>query len=283
MAEGKSWLERAADLAIGRDPDVRAMALATAGALAAFQADYAAAERDVIAAIDLTTGLDNSFASAWPPFILGLTWLFQGQADGVESLLAEARAAFESLGNRPRAAFAPLCLGVLHGFRLGDLSRGVEQFNQALAIFREIGYQSGIANTLSNLGILLLLGGDSSNPETMLLEALELRLQLRDRLGLSQDLRNLAQCAALGQEAERGVRLYAASVALHDSLQIDPPALYMAMWQQTEEWLRAQADDPANADAWNEAYARPIEQALIEVSRRPPEQVTEVGRSSEFG
>jgi predicted ATPase/DNA-binding XRE family transcriptional regulator len=282
MAEGKSWLERAAGLAVGRDADAQALALATAGALAAFQADYAAAERDALAAIDLTPGPGNSFVRAWSPFVLGLTWLFQGQADGVESLLAEARAAFESLGNRPWAAFAHLCLGVLHGFRLGDLSRGAEQFNLALSIFRAIGYQSGLANTLSNLGILLLLGGDPSNPETMLLEALELRLQLRDRLGLSQDLRNLAQCAALEQDAERGVRLYAASVALHDSLQIDPPALYMAIWQQTESWLRAQADDPANADAWNEAYARPIEQALVEVSRRPPEQVTGAGRS-EFG
>jgi tetratricopeptide (TPR) repeat protein len=273
MAEGRSWLERATEHPAGRDADARAMALATAGALAAFQVDYAAAESFALAAIELTAGSDENFVQAWSSFILGLTWLFQGRADGVESLLAGAQAAFERLDNRSWAAHAHVCLGVLHGFMLGDLSRGAEQFNRAIALFREVGYESGIANALSNLGSLLLKGGGSSEAETILREALDLRLQQRDRLGLAQDLRGLAQLAAMEQDVERGVRLFAASNALLDSLQCEPPALYKAVWQETEHWLRAQADDPAQAAAWNEGHNRPIEQALVEVSRRPLEQV----------
>jgi hypothetical protein len=194
-----------------------------------------------------------------------MTYLFQGRSELAEQLLTEGHAVFEEIGNQAWAAYALFCLGVLYGFQFGDLGRGTELFNRGLQTFRDIGFVSGIAIILGNLGALVLKGGDARRAEASIRQALVLRLQLRDRWGVAQHLRELAQLAAIEQDANRGVRLYAASTVLLDSLQTEPPALFLAAWHTTETWLRAQADDPANAAAWNEGYTRPIEQAIAEV------------------
>jgi hypothetical protein len=275
-SEGRISIECAVGMAADDHSSARAKALTAAGLLACYQTDYAAAERYVLAAIELSNAQDDRFGQAWPPFVLGMTYLFQGRAELAESRLAEGYAAFAEIGSHPWTAYALFCLGVLHGPLIGDLARAAELFNQALMIFRDIGFVTGIAIVLGNLGALVLAGGDIRRAEVAFREALVLRLQLRDRWGLAQHLRELAQLAAIELDAERGVRLYAASIALLDSLQTEPPALFMAAWHRTETWLRAQADDPANSTAWNEGYSRPIEQAIAEVEAPSP------GRSPEL-
>ncbi len=115
------------------------------------------------------------------------------------------------------------------------------------------------------MGAFELKLGDRRAAEAMLREALSMRFPLEDRWGLAEELRELAQVAALDRDAQRGVRLFAASEALLDSLQTQPPASFTAYWQENENWLRSLSEDPAYAEAWRAGYTQPVETAMAEV------------------
>jgi hypothetical protein len=248
--------------------------LTFAGSLACLQADYVAAEEILTRALAFVDEHEEGNQRALVSFWLASTLLYQSNSDESLRLFTSALATFQEEGNRLWTAWSLYCLAVWHGYLHRDAAKGAELFNAALDEFRQLGFASFIATTLGTLGGLVLKEGDLQLAEAAFREALALRIELRDKWGIASHLRELAQVGATQRDARRGVRRYAASVALFESIQAEPPALYLAIWHDNEVWLRAQADDPANADAWNEGYNRPIEQALIEVSRLPPEPVS---------
>jgi non-specific serine/threonine protein kinase len=265
MAEGRDWLERA--MLQGQDAPlaVRLRTLAISGTLACFQGDFQASETWLHDALALGAGTGETYHEAWARMWLGGTYLFKGKLDDSYSLLVEALDLFESTGDIAWTAYSWFYMGVFHGLT-HDAQRSSAYFGKALELFRQIEFASGIAATLGNMGAFELKLGDRRRAEALLREALSMRFPLRDRWGLAQETRELAQVAALDRDAERGVRLLAASAALLDSLQTQPPASFVEYWQDNEAWLRSMAEDPAYADAWRIGYTQPVEQAMAEVA-----------------
>jgi predicted ATPase/DNA-binding XRE family transcriptional regulator len=265
MAEGRSWLERA--MLKGQDAPltVRLRTLAISGTIACFQGDFQASETWLKDALALSAGTDQAYHEAWARMWLGGTYLFQGKLEDSYSLLREALDLFEATGDVAWTAYSWFYMGVFHALT-HDALQSSAYFQKALELFRKIEFASGIAATLGNMGAFELKLGDRRRAEAMLREALSMRFPLRDRWGIAQETRELAQVAALDRDAERGVRLLAASTALLDSLQTQPPESFLAYWQENEAWLRSMADDPAYAEAWHTGYTQPVEQAMAEAA-----------------
>jgi len=263
-AEGRAWLEHA--IAQGRDVSttVTARTLSIAGMIACFQGDYPTAERWLRDALVLAREAGDARTTAWSTLWLGGTSIFQGEFATSLPLITEGYRLFESIGDAPWTAYSSFYLGVYFALT-HDSEQSSAHFRDALRRFRDIGFASGIAATLGNMGAFELKLGDRRTAEAMLREALSMRFPLEDRWGLAQELRELAQVAALDRDAERGVRLYAASEALLDSLQTQPPASFMAYWSENEAWLKALSEDPAYAEVWRAGYSQPVETAMAEV------------------
>jgi predicted ATPase/transcriptional regulator with XRE-family HTH domain len=263
-AEGRAWLEHS--IAQGRDVSitVKAQTLATAGMIACFQGDYSMAERWLRDALALAREAGDTRTIAWSTLWLGGTSIFQGEFATSLPLISEGYRLFESIGDAPWTAYSSFYLGVYFALT-HDAEQSAAHFSDALRRFREIGFASGIAATLGNMGAFELKLGDRRKAEPRLREALSMRFPLKDRWGLAQELRELAQVAALDRDAVRGVRLYAASEALLDSLQTQPPTSFMAYWSENEAWLKAQSEDPAYAESWRTGYTQPVETAMAEV------------------
>ena len=262
-AEGRVWLERS--IAKGGDAPitVRARTLAIAGMIACFQGDYPAAESWLRDSLALAKESGDARTTAWSTLWLGGTYIFQGEFGKSLPLITEGYRLLESIGDAPWTAYSSFYLGVYYGLTR-DAEQSSANFLNALGLFNSIGFASGIAATLGNMGAFELKLGDRRKAEAMLREALSMRFPLEDRWGLAAELRELAQVAALERDAERGVRLFAASEALLDSLQTQPPAAFSAYWQENENWLRSMSEDPAYGEVWRDGYTRPVETAMAE-------------------
>jgi hypothetical protein len=123
---------------------------------------------------------------------------------------------------------------------------------------------SGVAMALGNLGALVLKQGDLLQAEALIRQSLGLRISFRDRWGMAQELRELSHVALMQGEDMRAVRLYAASLALLESLQTEAPAAFVAAWRENEDRLRSMADELPFADAWHSGYSEPLEQVAQE-------------------
>ena len=76
-------------------------------------------------------------------------------------------------------------------FRQGDYEAARELREASLAIFRQLGNQSGIAATLMNLGMVAQEQGDYKAAQVLHRESLTIQRQLGDREGIGQALNNL--------------------------------------------------------------------------------------------
>jgi predicted ATPase/DNA-binding XRE family transcriptional regulator len=225
MAEGRRWLEQSIARADPSPP--RTKALVVAGGLACFQADYQGALVALSRATEDAKVTGDAFNAAWTTHWVGVVNVLQGRNDEAELLLMEALSAFNDQQNNVWRAWSLFYLGPLFGFNRGDPETGFRYFREALDLFRELRTSYGVAATLGNFGAVKLKCGEVREAESMIREALALRLELKDRWGLAEELHELAQVAATERDAERGVRLYAAANALLNLLQTKIPPIVL--------------------------------------------------------
>jgi predicted ATPase/class 3 adenylate cyclase len=90
----------------------------------------------------------------------------------------------------------------------GDYDRAKACYEDALAIFRQVGDQQGIAAGLDNLGTIALVEGDLRASETLREEALALRRAMDDRRAIAVSLNNLGQVAYIEHNVERAIELF---------------------------------------------------------------------------
>jgi tetratricopeptide (TPR) repeat protein len=137
---------------------------------------------------------------------------------------------------------------------LGDLDRALQNFGQALAIQRAIGYRRGEGYTLTHRGYALLRLGQPAQAAQDLQEALTIRRELSTGSGASiDDLAGLALAALAQSEPAEAGRLAAECLAwieAHGLSGIEAPAqVYLACFQALEG-----SDPPRAAQALSQGY-----------------------------
>ena len=135
--------------------------------------------------------------------------------------LAEARADLhEVLEDAPSGgrvhAMALTQLGEIHQME-GDYPASFATIEEALALWRDLGDEHGLATALRSQGRTAMFHGDFAQAEADCTEALELYRNLRDRRGEAWALQNLATIAFFrGDAALAEQRLSAAGEMFHD-------------------------------------------------------------------
>lgn len=212
----------------------RAGALATAGTLASYQCDHAAAgalyaealaiwqslgERSAVSQAlrrlgnlahrqgdyggagayygqSLATARELGDASLVASLLhdLGEVARCQGDFSAARPFYEESLALFQRQGNSVAGATVLGTLGLL-AYRQGDYASGRSLYKQALAIQRQFGFGSGMAASLANLGIMALEEGDCPGATDLLRQSLAAYRELGDRRGAADCLIALAKTA----------------------------------------------------------------------------------------
>jgi non-specific serine/threonine protein kinase len=138
---------------------------------------------------------------------------------------------------------------------------------EALALFRAIGDPRGIANSLANLGHVLVALGQPDRASPYFGEALDLRRSLGNTLGIAECLEGFATAAAAKRQARQAARLLGAAAALREmtgaSLPRPDREQLEGVRRRVEKQLSPQALEREHARGRALVSDRPADYALL--------------------
>lgn len=136
-----------------------------------------------------------------------------GRFDESEASALNAQQALYTLGDLGGSARARLLRGNVHYSR-GEPQEALAVIEDALIMFRQIGFKGGELAALSNQASVLYVLGEADQAKELYRESVEIGRQLGAKLGTTRSLYNYAvMCHALG-EADKGINLAYESLAM---------------------------------------------------------------------
>lgn len=193
LGEGRSWLEPLAAHA-EMDPSLRAHALNAAAVLAHHQSDFTAARHLYRDSLALRRELGDRTGIAASLNGLGHLSLTQGDFAEAQRVFRENLTLASALAHPNLRAACLMNLGVAEQHLAAEASHAAARHastarartlhHDALAAYRALGDDHGVAMSLENLGALAAWQGHDDEAAGHLHESLALRRDLNDRIGI---------------------------------------------------------------------------------------------------
>ena len=251
LSEGRRQIEAALALpgAAAVSPQLLAMALTGAGALAETLGDDAHAERRYGEAL---AAWEEGGDERGRGLFLVFRWLLAFNAedhDAMAELASESLALFRRLRDDWGAAMSLLELG-LGAMRRQEPDAAAELLEEGLALFRADGDAWGAALCQGALGNVALQRGRLAEAARLMRASLDELLLLDDRWGVATILPAAAHLAMQRRDHERAVRNSAAAAELHQRLRspLKPP--FRRLFEGNLAAARALLGEEAFAAAW---------------------------------
>ena len=214
LDEGRHWLELALATGAG-PPQERALAMGVAARFAVFQHDRSRARELVEEGTEVASALADDLA-------LGLVLIPSAMLavwDGTPTAAAEQAEAAVSLLRAPsdlRAELISLFVaGVCHGFA-GDGRQSADRHRQCIARADEFGERHMKALALTGLGEHELAAGRLPEATALFGQAIILKRELSDRMGIAVGLDSLGRVAIAEGRGERAALLLGAAERIWD-------------------------------------------------------------------
>ena len=260
LIEGRRRLE-AALLADDRPTAARAKALNGASVMALNIGDAAASRLRAEEALALHRELGDQWGTAYSAFMVGNATAEGADLVTAQRLLEESVRVFRELGDEQYALIASFNLAWVTG-DLGDAARERELHEDALRRARAGGHRRMEAAALAQLGLHARDDGRLEEAGSMLKEAVRIEHEHGDALAVAVDLGRLASVVARAGRAETAARLLSASDGLTEGL-----GASVAWWgekrnDETLAAIRAQLDEAAFAEAWEQGQALTADEAV---------------------
>ena len=301
LSEGRRWLAAALGCSDDRPSILRATALAAAGVLAAYQADYGDAASLCEQSLARARELEDKRGVA--DALSGLALLAQrtGRPDSASEVYAEALARYRELGDTH--GIARSLEGVGQSLYVsGDYQAALPPLAESAVLFRQLGDRRGVAAVLLHLaGVYraqrnpvgaqrvlaeaipivdelgdrwatargLLLSGlaatdQEAHPEAAsdLERSLAIFTELGDELLLSACVLGFARIAAAQAGPEHVTRLLAAAERTCDAAAAGWPAFLRAVYEHERTRAREHLSEDAFATAWAEGSLMTAQEAI---------------------
>jgi non-specific serine/threonine protein kinase len=214
--EGRRWLGEllaAADRAGAPPPEpVRARALYTAGYLAFYHGDPAAARPLVERALALRRKLGDRTGEGVALVVLGIVVANERDAAGAIQFADEAVALLRDAGDELQLAHALIGRAIVARL-LGDTDRAIELLDDCVPKVRRLGDEWRLTQALGNLGLALHHRGDRQRARPLFEESLAIRRSLGDAWGVASSLVDLGELASEAGEADLARAWYAEGLA----------------------------------------------------------------------
>ncbi|MGH2372868.1 MAG: ATP-binding protein [bacterium] len=214
--EGREWLSKA--VARVREPSkIRAFTLVSAGMLAFFAADYAAATAMGEEGLGIARDLGDRDAEGYALVVLAMVAGARGEYERATSL-AEESLALTNVGGHAWEKGAVLSVMGSFAFQAGDFARAERLLQEGLSVFKDFGDRWGIAFALQWLGLLARSRGDYARAAAMLEESLALSRQLGHSWGVASTLLTMALTPLRQGDYPRATAYLKESLALFEEL-----------------------------------------------------------------
>jgi predicted ATPase/DNA-binding CsgD family transcriptional regulator len=317
---GSGWLDRFLLSSAPVRPAVRSRALVVRSEIAFEQQDYEAARKHAQAALDpALIGPGANPAGALR--VLGLTALVDGRVDEalaytatavaeckkmddsweegitlavrgaailVQGDLAEAelvyKQALEALGENRGWGVANVRygLGRLASFR-GHMAEAAKYYQEALALYRQIGARPQMTRCLAGIGQIALDEGDLGIARENLTECVQVSLEIGQRLAIARGLVALAMLANASGDAPTAVKLAGAAQTLYRAIGLPQPESAMRRLDNLLETIRAAQGSSAVAEWLSEGRDLGPHDAARQYIGQPAYRAEPGGLAEPFG
>jgi predicted ATPase len=258
--EGQRRLEGAL-AADGRRTAARAHALNAAAGMAVDNGDYTTGRRYAEEALTIHRELGDAWGSARSVYMLGYAAIESGDFETARPFFEEAVRLLTGLGYEHYVGTATFNLAWACD-ELGDVKRATELIEDNLRRARSIGSPTVEAGSLEFLAGYARDDGRIEEALAMLADALRINRDLGDVQHQLDSLSRFAATHALGGRAATAVLLLSSSLARHEELGLRVP-LYQAKRNETTlATLRAQLDEAAFAEAWDQGRKLTVDEAV---------------------
>jgi predicted ATPase/class 3 adenylate cyclase len=300
-SEGRRWLEEALAMNGRGSPEVRAMALAGAGALAEEQGDYDRAQEACQEGLELvheareaklllleclgwvacqreeygqatelyeeSLALSREVSDSWwiASSLSNLANVsgFRGDSERATELYEESMDLFREQGAKQNLA---ICLNnlamVVCSKGQGDLGRAAQLTEESVALQRELGTRGGVSMGLCNLGWMALLQDDLGRAADLYRESLSLSWETGLNPLVQSALEGIACVAGAKGEVERAARLWGAAQALHETKRIIRDFDFLAEADTRISAVRSGMGEGAWEEAWRKGRAMTLDEAV---------------------
>ena len=151
----------------------------------------------------------------------------------------------------------------------GDIPRAKEAYEESLSVAREIGDGLRESLVLINLGFIALHEGDAEGAQTMLKESLTLALEIGHTAYTADKYMALAGAAVALGQPERAARLMGAADALSGEQSFTPQSGDIPEFERYEAAVREALDEVTFETAWAEGRAMKPDEAIAFALEEP--------------
>jgi len=260
LAEGRRRLESA--LAADERPTAaRARALNGAAAMAAMTSDFATARVRAEEGLALHRTLGDAPGTARSRFLLCFAAVEEGDFKRAQPLLEESVRLFRELGDEHFAGMATFNLAWACS-ELGDRERARALTEDNLHRARAMRDERMEAFSLESLAAYAHTEGRIGEALSMLKESLRIRRDLVDPVHIAMNLSNFAAALAVEGRTGTAARLLSSSVDAYEKIGGSVPRYVAERNQETLETIRAQLDEAAFAEAWEQGRTLTADEAV---------------------
>jgi predicted ATPase/class 3 adenylate cyclase len=260
LAEGRRRLEVALRTD-NRPTAARAKALNGAADMAVSLGDATTATVRAEEGLALHRTLGDAWGTAESGFLLGLAVADEDDFARAQQLFGESARQFRELGDQQYALVATRMLAWMC-YRLGDREGGRALHEDNLRQARALGNEHIEASTLGALAMIAVDQGRVDDAVSMLKESHRIHRDLGDPIGIARGLCRVARVLASRERAGMAARLLSSSEALHEELGARLRPWLAQMNEETLTSVRAQLDEAAFAEAWEEGRVLTADEAL---------------------
>jgi non-specific serine/threonine protein kinase len=261
---GRSEVERVLARSEDAPASLVAEATRTLDQLALSQPDYVTAHEALLESERLFNEVGDQSEANRIAFFRAVLALQSSTSAESEQMMCDALVQFRQNGDRTWEGIGLFWLGLYAANTKRDPYEAEALLREALPVLREVGFQTGVAMTLGNLGEALLDQGRLAEAEATMRESLALRFALRDRYGSPEQLQSLARVAVIEGDLERATRLWAAGDQLRRDLGADVSQASRETHERFVRSLKKQLGPARFAQAWTAGQALTLEQAVTE-------------------
>lgn len=240
FSEASLWFGRVLPLAHLLPPDEQIKLYNRAGVIAQQQGDYATAAAHHATALTIARQTEEPLPLAHTLHYLGFAAGRQGNYEEARQLLEESLAICRQSPEDNIASVTTLLNNLSIVYRrMGALDKAVTMLTEALAMKRQRNDQIGLPAVLGNLGQLVADQGDLDQAEAYVREGLLIRVNLQDQPGLLISIEQMAGLLWQRGQTATAVTLFAA-ITQHRK-EINQPLTAHVQQEREEELARMQA------------------------------------------
>ncbi|MET8759969.1 LuxR C-terminal-related transcriptional regulator [Lentzea sp. NPDC004782] len=210
LAEGRRWLDRM--LAVETEPSrIRATALWNNAHVAAMQGDHCLAMDMATQCQQWAQSHDDQSTLAYAKFALGTAKFFSGDLQNAQTLLREALATFEALGELNISVISIYISFIPTTAYLGNVEEAIELAKKATALCEQHGERWFRAYSFYARALPELMRGETERAQTLLRQALPDMHEFNDLVGIVFSIERMAWIAGMSGESERAAVLLGAA------------------------------------------------------------------------